>query len=660
MAKQSETSFKDNPRDWARRWKMELDAARKRLARWHKQGDDIVARFLDERAAGNQKEKRLNLFTSDVQTRRAILFGQTPKVDVSRRFADAKDDVGRVAAEIMERLLNTDIERDDDTYAEALDNALNDYELPGLGIARIRYVANFEIDESTAQEAKLDEETGAELAAAVPAQEVKSDEDVETDYVFWKDFLFGTGRVWSEVPWVAFRSNMSRSELVKRFGKAGEKVALNGRKRGEEDEETRDVWSRAEVWEIWDKESGQVFWITAGLDEVLDRKEDPYQLPGFFPCPRPMMANLTTTKLIPRPDYVLHQDGYNEVDSLTTRINLLQKAIRVAGAYDKSAAEVKRLLSEAGFNEMIGVENWPAFSEKGGFKGSVDWFPLEQVTAALSILREQRREAIDLQHQVTGMSDVMRGQQTSPGVTATAEGIKAKFGSVRMQQRQDEFARFASDLQRLRAHLIATMFEPATIMERCNCEYGFDQQLVPQAIELIRSKFSSYRIQVKPENVSLTDFAAQRSERTEVLTAVASYFQAIQPLATQAPAAMPYLLEILQWMVAGIRGGSGIESILDQAIDKAKELAAQPAPQQQDTKLAAQQLKGQQDLVKIDKELQADLVRNQADAQLEENKQRTQAEWNVREHAMTAAIPKPPPSDQGGGLGAASGGGVAR
>jgi hypothetical protein len=78
-------------------------------------------------------DTRLNLFTANTQTLRSLLYGKTPQVDVARRFADSEDDEARVASEMMERILNTDLEKDSDTAAEAFRQALDDRLLAGNG-----------------------------------------------------------------------------------------------------------------------------------------------------------------------------------------------------------------------------------------------------------------------------------------------------------------------------------------------------------------------------------------------------------------------------------------------------------------------------------------------------------------------------------------------
>ena len=652
-----ETDFEDTPRGWAQRWNLEISASKAMVRDWHEKADRITKVFRDERDGTNTSACKWNLFTANIQTVRPMLYGQTPAVSVERRFADANDDVARVAAEMLERLLNADIEKDSDSYARALKYVLDDRLLPGLGIARVRYVADHETIPETPAKLWPD---GREAAPAVPAQEKKVREYVETDYVHWKDFLWSAGaRVWHEARWVAFRVQMSRAELKKRFGKVASQVPLNAKPN--EDEKKAHPWGRADVWEIWSKDHKKTFWYVEGYDVVLDMQDDPYGLEGFWPCPEPFLANVTTSGLIPRPDYAIAQDLYDEVDTLSTRIKILEDAIRVAGVYDKAAGpNVERLLSPREDNALFPVDNWALHAEKGGLRGMIDWLPIEQITAAITALVAQRQLVVDALYQVTGMSDILRGQATQGGVTATEQAMKARFGSVRIQALQDEFARFASDIQRLKAELISKHFEVATILECSNSEYGFDAQLAPQAAELLKSKFASYRIAVKPESVSLQDFAALKAERMEVLGGLSTFISAATPVMQTMPGSLPFLLQVMQWAVSGLKGSAAIEGVLDTAIAAAQQQAQQPqAPAQPDTKLLAQQMKGQQDQAKIQAELQADLTRTHAEVQADAQREQNQALWNTREASAKHALamqtrqlnPGPnKPNGRGGGL----------
>lgn len=645
-----EEDFKPTPAGWASFWAVEMAAAKKEVEKWHTQGEKIIKRFRDEREGRAKGETRWNLFTANILTQRPMLYGQTPKVAVDRRFADANDDAARVAAEMLQRLLNTDIEKDSDSYARALKYVLDDRLLPGLGVARIRYAADFEAVAETPP--VLDEATGMEVSPAIPAHEKKTYECVETDYVHWTDFRWNAGaRVWHEATWVAFRAKMSRAALVERFGeKLGKLVPLSGKKKEGEADNPR---GRAEVWEIWSKDEKRVFWYVEGFHQVLAEQDDPLGLDAFFPCPEPFLANVTTCGLVPRPDFVVAQDLYDQIDELSSRIALLVEAVRVAGVYNGASGEVRGLLGPNAPREngLIPVANWGAFAEKGGIRGQIDWLPLEQITAAISTLSETRRELVDALFQITGMSDIMRGQASTAATSATEQSIKAKFGSVRIQSLQDEFARFASDLQRLKAEVISKHFDVETILAASNVTNTEDAQLAPQAAELLKSQFSAYRIQVKPEAVSLTDFAALKADKMESLMGFSSFMQAAAPVAQQLPGSMPYMLKFLQWAMSGIRGSSGIESVLDQAIAAAEKPQPQ-APPPPDPKLQAQQMKGQQDLAKVQAELQADLVRTQAEVAGDAQREQDQARWNVQEaaqkHAITMAGRAMQPTKPGG------------
>jgi hypothetical protein len=632
--------FQDDPRGWAQRLAVEFTAARKALKKWHDAGAKVVTRFLDDRETGELTDARWNLFTTNIETQMATLYGQAPRVSVARRNADSKDDVARVAGEMLERVLNADLESDGDTFAEDLQHALEDRLLPGCGQVRVRYV----LEEGQAEQvpAKVAPDGVKELAPAY-TKPPQTYECVETDYVHWKDWLWSPAKVWRDVRWVAFKAEMSRQQLVQRFGpEVGNGVPLNSDRNKAQTEEERTAaatpWGRADVWEVWVKEVGKVFWYVEGYPTVLDTKEDPLQLEGFFPCPKPMVSLATTTKLVPKPEFTIAQDLYDEVDRLSTRIRVLTDAVKVAGCYDQSAGEMSRILT-AKENTLIPVQNWQGFAEKGGVAGVVQFMPLDQVALAINALSERRMVAKDALYEVTGMADIMRGAATAAGASATEQSIKAKFGSVRLQRKQDEFARFASDVQKLKAEIIARHFDAATIIEASNILQTPDAELAQQAVQLIQSRRSAYRVEVKPEAVALQDFAQLKAEGMEVLAALASYFQAAAPVAQSVPGSMPFLLEVMQWGLARVRGASSIEGVIDSAIAAAKTAAAQPQqPPQPDPKVQAQMLKGQQDIAKVDAELKADVVRAQVEVQADAQRESNQRQQNVLEAAQKHEI----------------------
>jgi len=586
------SDYEQTPEGWQRLWTVEMAGAEEFQRDWVKRSDAVIDRYTDTRKGVNPDDTRVNLFTANVQTQRAMLYGKTPSTEVKRRFADPGDDTARVAGEALQRMLNTDIERDSDTYAQALEMALDDRLLPGFGSCRVRYEVETEDGEYVDAIKEVGEDGQEyEVAPGYQPEPTIVKEEVEIDYVHWKDERWSPCRHYHEVRWRAWKADMTRDALHARFDAVlGEVevdlIPLKATRRDSEDRIKDDPWSRAEVWEIWSKEHKTVFWWVAGANKILDSQEDPLGLDGFFPSPKPMMANATTSKFMPVPDFYLAQDLYNEIDLVSTRITKLERAIKAVGVYDKTSEELKRLLSEATDNQMIPVDGFLAFGEKGGLKGATDWLPLDQFVLALDKLREYRTELIALLYQVTGMSDIMRGQ-SSGSTTATEQAIKAKFASTRMQAFQNEFARFASDIMALKAEIISKHFSPETIIKRSNIPSMSpqDQQMAQAAVQMIKSDVYQYRVAVKPEAISMQDYAAVKQERGEVLTSVATYLQSAMPVMQAAPQLGPMLLQLLQWAIAGFRGGATVEGAIDQSIVQMQQALANPPPPQPDPEM---------------------------------------------------------------------------
>ena len=106
------------------------------------------------------------------------------------------------------------------------------------------------------------------------------------------------------------------------------------------------------------------------------------------------------------------------------------------------------------------------FAEKGGLQGAINWFPVQDVVGVLQTLREVLNDTIAQLNQVTGMSDIMRGSAGGQYTAASSNQVAAKMGSINVQALQDEFARFASELEGLKAEVISKHYEPQSIIQQ--------------------------------------------------------------------------------------------------------------------------------------------------------------------------------------------------
>lgn len=612
--------FKNTPRGWAERWGEEFGLAEESHRKWRDNGKVAVSAYLardmktsDPQAPGYN----LSLFASNVNTMKSMLYGRVPQVSVDRRWADPDDQVARVASEMATRILNADIEEAGEDFSSIMKSCLEDRLLPGLGVARIRY----DFDEG--------EEEDEETKKKIPSKE---DEWIEDLYVPWMDVLWSPCRFWKELRWVAFRLYKDKEEVEKLLGDAKDKeeildtLPFNSKAPLENaSQRTNELWDKAEIWEIWDKTHKKVFWFTKGFDRILKHADDPLELEGFFPCPPFFIANTTTLEFVPKSDYSFANSLYREIDRLEERIALLTMAIKVVGVYDKKAGQdVGRLVNETAENKLIPVDSWAAFQERGGLKGSIEFLPIEDVAKTLEILQGQQDRRIAQLYQITGMSDIMRGQQQGDGrVSATADQLKAKFASIRVQAIQDEFTRFATDMQKLRFEVISKHFDAKSIIRRSNMANTADKGLVYQAAQFIKEhEISKWRIIISPESMAMVDYSQLRQERTEYINSLGIFLQSSFPIAEKFPEATPILMELLKWGLAGFKGSKQIEGVVDRAIaameKAAKQSAGQPKPPDPETiKAQAKEKEIQANIQRDDQRHQADMQRDQATHQQE-------------------------------------------
>jgi hypothetical protein len=199
----------------------------------------------------------------------------------------------------------------------------------------------------------------------------------------------------------------------------------------------------------------------------------------------------------------------------------------------------------------------------------------------LSLSQRKQQVQADL-FEVLGVSDILRGA-SDPNETATAQSYKVQFGGARLGQLQNNVARFVSDTSRIKGEIIARHFQPQTILQLSQIQQTSDAQLAEPAVMLLKNTdFAMFQIKVDADTLAAPDWQMEQGRRTQFLTAVSQYLMQAFPVAQQDPQAGIVLLQMLQWAVAGFKGASGIESILDQAIEgmQQAQAAAQEQPQE--------------------------------------------------------------------------------
>jgi len=597
------------------------------FAKWAARTKKIIKRYRDDTRGQTLTESaKFNILWSNVQTLKPAVYAKLPKADISRRFGD-NDPVGRVASQLIERAIDFEIEHYPD-YRATMNHCVEDRFLGGRGTAWLRYEPHTAPigleDDGVSITPNIEQGEGAP-----PPMEKIEYECAPVDYVHWRDFGHSTARTWEEVSCVWRWVYMTREALAERFGdEVARKIPLD---QGPEPlnayNENKRLYNRAKICE-------------KGMPEIIDERDDPLGVEGFFPCPKPLYATTTSDTLVPVADFVLYQDQAMELDILSDRIDGLVKSLRVRGVYDASQPALQRLMTEGDNNALIPVDKWMAFSEKGGLKGSIDLLPLDTLANALLNCYRAREDIKSQIYEITGISDIIRGASYA-SETATAQQIKGQYAGLRLRSMQEDVALFASELIRLKAQVMCTKYQPETILAYAAAQQmtPADQQLIPQALELLRDKpLRNFRVDIAADSLVMLDENQNKQDRMQFLQAFGGFLAQALPVGQASPQMVPMMMELLRFGMQAFKAARPIEGQIDATLQQLQQAAQQQQPNEEaQGKQAELQQKGQVEQsrmqmesalqqAKLQQQMQMEQLKNQTKLQMEQQKQQFEAQ----------------------------------
>ena len=429
-------------------WLEEINDAKKREKDFREDGREIREIY------SNEKKTPFNILYSNTETLLPALFSEVPRPLVNRRFKD-EDPMGKVVAEAAQRLLeyliDTDID-DYDKFDKSMSNATLDGLLPGRGVTSIKY---------------------------------ESDDDWETvctDSRKWDRVLFGYADKWSKVPWIAYEEYLDREEARRLFGaKANKLTFLEGEEQDNEDdykkEENKDKGYRktARIFQIWDKSDKKIKYISSQYkDDFLREDDDPLELTGFFNCPEPLQFVEKSNDRIPTALYTIYKNQATELNRLQDRLNRVIEAIKVRGAYNGALGEeIEQILKEED-NALVPTDKAAMLAE-GGLDKNIWMLPLAELVNVARELMQARESAKRVIYEVTGISDIIRGQSAA-SETLGAQKIKESWGTMRIKRLQKEVQRYVLDAMRLMLDVAVNKFSEPSWAKMTGLPYSTTEQ----------------------------------------------------------------------------------------------------------------------------------------------------------------------------------------
>lgn len=543
------------------KWRKRIAEADRVEKTWRERARKIVQIYrgeTDAKASEEVADVRYNILNANVQTMLPAVYQKTPTPDIRRRFVDSEE-LAKQCASLLQKTLSAVMDGVDfDTEMRA---AILDEMLPGRGVVRVRYLPFLETDPETQIEEKVWE-------------------SIEPEHVFWENLLIEPVRRWKDVNWIAFKHLFTKTELENTFGSSLRDEAFNKTEaQAATDQPNSDkvdnLTQKALVWEIWDRETHRVIWLAPDGEElgVLRIDEDPLELEDFFPIPKPLFAVTTTDTLVPVPYYALYQDLAAEMDTVTKRIGKMIDRIRVRGAYNSAGQELANILT-AEDGDMIAVEG---IGYEGGLDKHIYKVAITEEIQALKQLYEARERTKQTIYEVTGIADIMRGASTA-SETATAQRIKANFGSVRIEVRRASVARMVRDVFRMMAEIVATHFAPETIHAMTG------EDVPPELADFMRSDaMRAFAIDVESDATVAPDEVAEQEATAKLMEAFFGGVERIMPM-VKSPAnpggTLPpdVAMQLMRVILKPFKGARQMEDVLIQFAQSMEQAPDTPDP----------------------------------------------------------------------------------
>ena len=431
--------------DDAKPWLALISDAEHCFEKYHTKCDTIDDLYAKLDLLGNTTaDREFKIFWANMCVMMPSIYARPPIPVVVPKFKD-RTELARRASELLERALISVTDANDGQLHEAMKLVRDDLAIHARGVMWLR----------------------------------NSDTMVEFDQLDRGDFLHEPARKWREVGWVARRDWLTRKQMHARFPDTEEDWLQSAvfKERKDSREEYKGE-QKAGVWQIWSRPKRVVVWISEGVEVVLDQRvpgEPPQDgflplpnLEGFFPCPKPAYATLQRRSLIPVPDFLYYKDQVEEINEMTARISSLAEALKMKGFYPSGAGDLAQAIENVFADQenravLVGVSNFAALGGSS-LKESIVWLPVQDVATVITELVALRRQLIEDVYQITGLSDIMRGQ-TDPNETLGAQELKAQTGAVRIREKQAEMIRLARDAIRMAGEIMAENFTPEALLD---------------------------------------------------------------------------------------------------------------------------------------------------------------------------------------------------
>lgn len=444
-----------------------------------------------------------NILYSNVETLKPLVFSRLPNPRVRKRNLE-KNNINKLISIILERNIKRVLEETD--AQNVIEQSRDDYLVTKRGVLKVLFEQVIDVKEKVVEEV---DELGNLVQRAEEYEEL-GEKKIFLEYVSYKDIVFSCAGKWEDVDWVAFRHYMTKDELKKKFGRKTNLINLDNEVAPNtlKDDGKDGIFKKAEVWEIWDKETKKVYYFCEGYDKgVLKTVDDSYNLEKFFNIPRPLGIDSGFDKVnCPIQDYKYYEEQAKELDKISNRIIAILPYMSMGGVYSDS------LTTDDAETFLQAIERYypVKMPPDADINKMIRERDLSKLAGVLTTLYEERQQTIRAIQEITGISDIVRGQ-TVAAETATAQELKGNFAVSRLQPMQQEIEFFCRDTVRIIAELLAENYDIVELVQAAGLKIfdmdelaeKFTKELTEQGVppeqfgQALQAKLKPYTNEIK-------------------------------------------------------------------------------------------------------------------------------------------------------------------
>lgn len=569
-------------------WESRFAKGKKAHDAWRKEAKRIQAIYDQESNETSQKQS-FNMLWSNTQIQHGALYSNTAKPDIRKRYTDS-DQLAKEVGTVLERAIQYC--QDVTEFDPAIDNAVDDALVAGLGITRVR----------------IEAETGVQQDEFGNEYEAITHQVLVTEHISWRDFGFQPATRWSDVDWCWIRHKKDKATIKKEFG-----VTLDEPK-------GKRLPDKVDVFECFDRKRKEIVILAKGQEKPLAVKEDKLNLKGFYPFTKPIFFFTSSKSLCPQPEYIYYEPQANNLDTINARIKAITAAIKEVGVYDSSISEDLGKIHKKGDGYLAPIENLVQKLQGASFDNVIATLPLDEKQRVLAELREQAEAEKQEIYELTGISDIIRGA-TSASESATAQSMKGHYADMRFSRKTKVVNQHIRSLFRIMAELIAEHFTPEILTKMT----GVD--VIPEMDAILKDEVTrNFVIDVESDSTVAADEQNEREQKLTFLQTTVDYLNNVIPAVQSQIMPMSLAKEIMLMVISGWKHGRALEDLINSLGDEEspehqlqqlqgtlQQYEAQMAQLQQDNQVISEQANA----IQADAQAQVEAVSSDAQGQIE-------------------------------------------